>query len=391
MKIEKKELADCQVELKLVFDESEAKDINKRAVAAVSSRASMPGFRKGKVPPQIVEKEFAPDIAMARVRAMARRAVDAAKEEKIELFNTREITDAHFEDGNWSVTAVVEKRPVFDLPEYKGMSIAPADTTVADDEIDGIIANMRETASTFNDAAEGATAAEGDIIQYDYSAEIDGKPASEVCADAGDEAAQEGAWATLGSNPEAVAADNAAGMKVGETKEFERKFADDFRVEGLRGLKAKCKITLKTLRSKSPATDEQLLKDSQTKDLDELRGKIRENLERRKKLAEERRRYDEAAEGLVSRCDFEVPLSQIDRLADATLEEYKNRALSMGLDAGYLKENREKIQKEARDSAIRQIKAWYIADAICKAEKIECKPEETLNKAVEIVLANVKN
>ena len=93
---------------------------------------------------------------------------------------------------------------------------------------------------------------------------------------------------------------------------------------------------------------------------------------------------------LMKKVDFDVPESQVRRAMDGYLQELAQRAQYSGLDAGYFEQNRDKILKDAEETATRQVRLWYVIDAIAKAEKIEAKEEERGKKVVEFILANVK-
>ena len=102
------------------------------------------------------------------------------------------------------------------------------------------------------------------------------------------------------------------------------------------------------------------------------------------------RRENEAVELLLKKADFEVPESQVRRATDAYLNELAQRAQYSGLDVSYFEKNREKILADAEATATKQVRLWYIIDAIAAAEKIEAKDDEKGKKVVEFILANVK-
>ena len=102
------------------------------------------------------------------------------------------------------------------------------------------------------------------------------------------------------------------------------------------------------------------------------------------------RRENEVVELLMKKVDFDVPESQVRRAMDGYLQELAQRAQYSGLDAGYFEQIRDKILKDAEETATRQVRLWYVIDAIAKAEKIEAKEEERGKKVVEFILANVK-
>ena len=93
---------------------------------------------------------------------------------------------------------------------------------------------------------------------------------------------------------------------------------------------------------------------------------------------------------LLKKVDFDVPQLQVRQARNAYLEDLAKRAQYSGLDASYFEQNQEKILKDAEEAATRQVRLWYVIDAIAKAENIEAKDEEKGRKVVEFVLANAK-
>jgi FKBP-type peptidyl-prolyl cis-trans isomerase (trigger factor) len=92
----------------------------------------------------------------------------------------------------------------------------------------------------------------------------------------------------------------------------------------------------------------------------------------------------------MKKVDFAVPGSQVRHAMDGVLNEFAQRAQYSGLDADYFEKNRDKIMQDAEDAATKQVRAWYVFDAIAKAENIEAKDEEKAKKVIEFVLANAK-
>ena len=118
---------------------------------------------------------------------------------------------------------------------------------------------------------------------------------------------------------------------------------------------------------------------------------IREALEKQAVEGEAIRRENEAVELLMKKVDFDVPESQVRRAMDGYLQELAQRAQYSGLNAEYFEKNRDKILKDAEAAATKQVRLWYVLEAIATAEKIEAKDEEKGKKVIEFVLANAKN
>ena len=180
-------------------------------------------------------------------------------------------------------------------------------------------------------------------------------------------------------------------MKAGETKEkVAAKFAKEGTPEGLAGAKAVYTVTLKTLRRRVLPDDATLAEKAKAESFDKLKASVRESMERAKVESEKRRRENEAVELLLKKVDFDVPATQVESAMRGMLSEMAQRAQLSGLDASYFEQNGEQIRKEAEEGAERQVRLWYVIDAIAKAEKIEASDNEIGQKVVEVVLGNAK-
>ena len=180
-------------------------------------------------------------------------------------------------------------------------------------------------------------------------------------------------------------------MKVGETKDdIKAKFDKDSAPEGLKGEKAVYTVTLKGFRRRVLPDDKAFAEKAKAESVEKLEETIRESMEKRAVEQESVRRENEAIDLLMKKVDFDVPGSQVRRAMDGYLNELAQRAQYSGLDASYFEKNREQILKDAEATATRQVRLWYVVDAIAKEEKIEAKDEEKGKKVIEFILANAK-
>ena len=393
MKTSKKKQGKCRIELKVTLDAAEKAEVVKSVEREFLREAQVPGFRKGKVPIDVIRKNFAgslkQEIATAMVRKFHPEAVKAEGVDEVALVGVKEF-DVEGEGG--SFTVIVDERPTFKLPTYKGLKIADADATVKDAEVDEQIDRLRAAYATFEDGKEGDAAAEGDYVQIDYEGTVGGKKILEINPEAKIVAEGKGFWTQLEDGrflPEIL--DAVKGMKAGETKEkVAAKFAKEGAPEGLAGAKAVYTVTLKTLRRRVLPDDATLAEKAKAESFDKLKASVRESMERAKVESEKRRRENEAVELLLKKVDFDVPATQVESTMRGMLSEMAQRAQLSGLDASYFEQNGEKIRKEAEEGAERQVRLWYVIEAIAKAEKIEASDNEIGQKVVEFVLANAK-
>ena len=393
MKTSCKKLGKCQVKLTVTLDAAEAGEASKKVEREFMREAQIPGFRKGKVPLDIIKKRFADGLKQETEREMIRKYyADAAKAEKIDEIALVDVQDVKSGADGASFTAIVDVKPEFKLPTYKGLKIESKDVTVKDDEVDKQVESLRAGYASYEDAKEGDAVAEGDFVQIDYSGTVGGKPILEINPEAKFVAEGKGFWTQVEEGrflPEILEA--LKGMKAGETKEgIKAKFDKEAAPDGLKGEKAVYNVTLKTFRKRILPDDAAFAEKAKAESFDKLKTTIRETMEKSAVERESVRRENEAVELLMKKVDFDVPGTQVRRATDGYLNEFAQRAQYSGLDAGYFEKNRDKILKDAEDAATRQVRLWYVLEAIAKAEKIEAKDDELGKKVVEFILANAK-
>ena len=393
MKTTNKKLGKCQVELTVTLDADETKAIVKDVEKAFVREAKLPGFRPGKVPIELIRKEFAQGLKQETDRAIFQRNIAAAvKDAALDEVAIADVKDITFNAEGASFVATIDVKPVFKLPAYKGLKIEKKDTAVSDETVQDHLNRLRMAYAKYEDAKEGEAVSEGDFVQIDYAGTVGGKPILEIAPDAKIVANGTGFWTQVEEGrflPEIL--DAVKGMKAGETKEgVKATFDKEAAPEGLKGAKALYTVTLKGFRRRILPTDAEFIEKAKAESLEKLAATVREQLEKQATEQEAVRRENEAVELLLKKADFDVPSSQVRRATDGYLQQLAERAQYSGLNAEYFEKNRDKIMKDAEESATKQVRLWYLIDAIAEAEKIEAKDEEKGKKVIDFVLANAK-
>lgn len=379
MKIETKESGACVVALTVTADADEVQVPYKKVLNGFLREAVVPGFRRGKVPLNIIQQKFQAEIADECKRACIHEFYPkAVQESKLKVVNFQGVTnEITFSPATGVVfTALVEVMPEFKLPKYKKLAIKAGDTTVTEAQVSDRVESFRKAFSKYEDAPEGASIAEGDFVQFDYSGALDIKaktPLAEVVPDQKAICGGTDFWTQLEEGrflPEILEA--LKGMKVGETKDDVKvKFPKDNAPEALKGKKCVYTLTVKAFRVRTLPDDAAFVEAAKAESLDALRKQIREQMEKDATIAELEARKNQAIELLLAKADFDVPPSLVQRQVQGHLEELAQRAQYAGLTADYIEKNRDKILQEAETGATRQVRLSYILLGIAKEEGIE--------------------
>lgn len=393
MKTSSKRQDKCQVELNITLEAEEAKVVVKEVERAFVKEARLPGFRPGKAPIELIRRDFAAQLKEETTRTALRKYyAQAIKAEELDELGLKDVKEAQCDANGGTLKLTVEVKPVFKLPAYKGLKIKAEDTKVGDDKVAERIEQMRVQFAKYEDAKEGDKVEKGDFAQVDYTGTVDGNPIAELAPEAKVVASGTGYWMRVEEGyflPELVEA--VKGMKAGETKEgIKAKFDKESAPDPLKGKKAVYTMTLKTFRKRVLPDDAALVAATKDESIEALTAKIRAELEKQAVEREAIRRENEAVDLLMKKVDFDVPETQVQAQMNNYLNRLAQQAQYMGLTAEYFEKNREQIFKDAEENATRQVRLWYVIDAIAKEEKIEAKDEERGKKVIEFVLANAK-
>ena len=378
MKFETKESSPCVMALSVKAEADETKAPYQKVLNVFMREASIPGFRKGKVPLNIIKQKFQQEIAHECQQAcFSEFYPKALKESGLNAVNLQNVTDVLFTpETGFSCTALVEVKPTFDLPKYKKLAIKAGDATVTDEQVTERVESFRKAFAKFEDAKEGDAIAEGDFVQFDYAGALDDKaktPLAEVAPDQKAVCGATGFWTQLEEGrflPEIL--DALKGMKAGETKDDVKvKFPKDNAPEALKGKKCVYTVTVKGFRRRTLPDDATFAADAKAESLDALRAQIREQMEKDAAAAELENRKGQAIELLLKKADFAVPPSLVQRQIQSYLQDLAQRAQYSGMSADYIEQNRDKILADAEANAVRQVRLSYILLGIAKAENIE--------------------
>ncbi len=373
------ELPDSRARVEVEVDPDDVEVRIKSAAARLGQEMKIPGFRQGKVPPEIVLQRLGRQTVLSEAletsladwyeRAMLDADVNAVGDPKLDL------TELPDEGQPLRFAIEVAVRPEAKISDYRGLEVGRVEPEVPAEAIDEELERLRQAFAKLNPVDRPATG--GDVVLIDYQGEVDGEPFEG--GEAKDYLLELGAGRVL---PEFEAA--LPGAKAGDRKEVTVTFPDDYPPEELRGKEAKFTIEVKEVREKElPELDDDFASEASEFDtIDELRefvsSRIKEAMERQ---AEERFRSD-ALDAAAEKVTMELPDSIISARAEEMWRRLERSLAQRGIDpevyAQAQGKSREELLADVRPDAEKALRREAALEAIADAEGIEVSEEEML-------------
>jgi trigger factor len=356
-------LSPVLVEVKVEVPWQKVAEDLESAYRTMQRKAHIRGFRPGKVPREVVKnvlgKSIRSDVTAELVRQSLTKAVE---EHKLEPVAYQDLTPANITDGEPLIfTAKLEVRPKIDHVESSGIEVERTIDSILDSAIDAEIDRMREKAAELITPEPPRAAQGGDVVTVDLKVSVDGEERPSMGG--------AGRKIELGSGkllPDLEA--GLTGVEIGQTREIQVSFPEDYGYEELRGKAASFNAQVQNIQSKVlPEVDDELAKDLGHDSLAALKGSIRERFEKEALERADAQVREAVVEKLVDKNPVPVPPSLIDQELRAMLEQYLRFQYMFGQQG----EIDEALQKDFRERAERKVRAGLLFGAIARAENIE--------------------
>ncbi|MEZ4598969.1 MAG: trigger factor [Syntrophotaleaceae bacterium] len=355
-----------------------------KAYQQIAKTAKVKGFRPGKVPRQILERQYASQMESQVFEKLIRESFyQALADHKIAAVSGPEITDAgSLEKGkDFTFQAQVEVRPEVEPKDYIGLNLKKETLKVDEKVIDDRLEEMRAGSATMVDA-DRDEARQGDIVVLDFEGFINGVPFENGKA--------ENHQLELGSKTFIAGfEEQLTGMKKGQEGEIEVTFPLDYGKKELAGQDAVFKVRIKEIREKVlPELNDEFAAQFGLASLADLREKIAESFQVQQAERIERDFKDHLIDALVERNPFELPESMIEQQLEYMFENLQNRMQSQGMSMQALGLTPESFRNIYRQIAIKQVKGSLILEGIALKEKIQVEESEIEEKLEEIAEKN---
>ncbi|HYI02001.1 trigger factor [Hyalangium sp.] len=380
MKVQVEELSPVEKKLSIEVDSARVADELSRAYTAIGRQVKLPGFRQGKVPRRILEQRFREQVEDDVIQRVVQTAyVEAITQHDVEPVSQPQVTNSGLKPGSpFSFEARVEVKPKIDAKDYKEVPLKKSESAVDDAQVNEQLEKMRQSHSTLEPVTDRDVARAGEFATVDYDATIDGQPFTGSKA--------EGVTAEIVPG-ELVDSNIAAleGVKVGDTKEIDYAFPPDYRVEEVKGKTARFKLHLKGIKEKKvPDLNDELAKELGAPTVDELRAKVKSNLEATARSKAQNEDREALIKALIERNPFEVPKAMVERAIDSMLEGAMRQMQRSGLDVGNLGLDFMRLRDEMRERAVQEVKGTLLFEAIALKEGIQATDADMDKKIEEL-------
>lgn len=341
------------------------------------NRINVPGFRKGKVPRQMIEKMYGPEIfyedaANALIPDAYAKAMDECE---LELVSRPVIDIVKIEKGQPFVfTAEVAVKPEVTLGAYKGIEVEKIDTAATEEEITAEVDKERDNNSR-TITVEDRAVENGDMTVIDFEGFVDGT-------------AFEGGKGTdypltIGSGAFIPGfEEQLVGAEIGREVDVNVTFPEEYHAKELAGKPAVFKCTVKEIKVKElPDADDEFVKDvSEFDTMEEYRADLKKKIEDRKAADAKAKKEDAVIEKIIEGAQMEIPEAMIDTQAESLVDDFAQRLMMQGMSleqyAQYTGATVESMKNQMKPQAKKRIESRLVLEAVAAAENLEAGEED---------------
>ena len=341
------------------------------------NKFNVPGFRKGKVPYAMVEKMYGAGVFYeeAANELIPDAYANAAAESELEIVARPEINVTQIEKGkSFIFTAEVAVKPEVTLGEYKGVEVEVSAADVTEEEVAAELKKEQEKNSRTIDVDDRAVA-DGDMVTLDFEGFVDG-------------VAFEGGKGTdypltIGSNSFIPGfEEQLVGAVIGEEKEVNVTFPEDYHAEDLKGKAAVFKCTVKAIKVKElPELDDEFAKDvSEFETFAEYKADIEKNLKERKEAAAKREKEDKVVDKVIENAQMDIPEAMVQLQIEELLNNFISRLQQQGLSIDqyyqFTGSDRAAMEEQLRPQAMKTIQTRLVLEKVAEVEDIQISDEK---------------
>ena len=365
--------------VKLSFDIDAAKfdEAMGKAYIKVRGQVAIPGFRKGHAPRKMIENMYGEGVFYDEAFELIFDEVygPAIDENKLEVVDRPQVDIQQIGAGkNLQFTCEVFVKPDVTLGEYKGVEVKKEHTLVTEDDVNAEIEKERNKQAA-EVSVDDRAVAEGDTVNLDYSGSVDGVKFAGGTA--------EGQTLKIGSHTFIPGfEEQMVGMNIGEEKDLEVTFPEEYHAKELAGKKAVFHVKVNGItETQLPALDDDFAKDiSEFDTLDAYKADVRAKLEAQAAERDNNAFTNAVIEKVMENATVEIPEAMVERQIDSMVRNFEARLAQQGLKLAdfikYTGQDEKSFRNQYREQAEKSVRANLVLEAVENAENFEATEEE---------------
>ncbi len=385
MKYTTKAAEKSTVKIKMTFTPEEWEEAIQKAYLKMRGRFSVNGFRKGKAPRNVIENVYGKGVffedALNALFAENYGKVLEKNAEKYVVVGDPDVSVETLDDTGVVLVAVAPVKPDVQIESYKGIKIKEYAYTVSDEDVEKEVERLLDRNARKVDVQD-RPAQNGDVANIDFVGTVDG-----VKFDGGE---AQGFDLTLGSGQFIPGfEDQVVGMNIGETKDVNVTFPEDYQAEDLKGKDAVFAVTLNKLQGKElPELTDAFIKDATgSETIEEYKAKAKERLQKQADRNALDQTENSILEAISAKATAEIPQAMIDTEVNNLVKKFEYQLMYQGLKLSdylsFLKVTEDEFKKNYEEQARKNVLSQLIISHIIKEEKITATEEEVDAKVAE--------
>lgn len=341
------------------------------------NKVNVPGFRKGKAPRKMIEKLYGAEIFFedAANSIIPDAYAKAAEESALEIVSQPKVDVVQLEkDKPFIFSAEVAVKPEVELGTYKAVEVSKCDVEATDADVEEELKKVQDQNSRTVSIDDRAVQ-DGDMTVIDFEGFVDGVPFEGGKGD--------NYPLTIGSHSFIdTFEEQLIGMRIGDEKEINVTFPEEYHAEALKGKPAVFKVAVKEIKEKQlPELDDDFAQDVSDFDtLAEYKEDLKNKIAEKKASEAKNRKETEVIDKIVEASKMDIPeamvRTQVNRMAEDFAQRLQQQGLSLEQYFQYTGMTADKILDEMKPEALKRIKSRLVLEAIAKAENIEVSDEE---------------
>ena len=376
-KVTIEEAGPCRKKVTIEVPEETVKKAIDAQYRDLRKEALVPGFRKGRAPRELLEKRFGKETTeQVKLKLLAEASASAIKENELDILGEPDIDHENIElpeTGEFAFNFEVELRPDFDLPPLEGIPVTRTKLEVTDEQIDEEIEQLRKWSGVWTPRADGAVEAEDQIIgnivlKVEESEEEQKLDNVEMYVRPN---------GFVGPVPVEKLDELLVGAKPGDVQRTTVQVPKTYFREEYRGKKVDVQVTVKDIKWLKPcALDKNFLSRFDVEDEDELREKIRDNLQSQLEQQSRTEMTQQIYEHLLDNTDFDLPLDVVADYSTTVLQRQYTNLIMRGLSREQIEEQMDQLRASSEEQAKERLKTFFIMDKVAKKLDIDVSEEE---------------